>query len=315
MFFKSPELFAKQNKHQTIMSRDIYSEVTSRIIAQLEQGVIPWQSPYFSKVGFPKNFASGKSYRGINVFLLASFRYTSPYFLTYKQAQELGGHVRKGEHGAFVIKYGAYTKDGDQAPAPVEAEALRRYLKAYTVFHASQIDGISFPPTDALPELPAIAACDRAREMVSGMPNPPKFEEGSAVPCYRRSADCVRMPERRFFRSEEAYFSTLFHELTHATGHESRLARKSLLENQGIEAEGEARKVYAEEELVAEMGASFLSAHAGIIEAEVLNSASYLRGWIDALKTSDAKGWIIRAASQAQKAADYIANIHPEAQP
>jgi antirestriction protein ArdC len=102
---------------------------------------------------------------------------------------------------------------------------------------------------------------------------------------------------------------------THATGHESRLARPSLLENTGIDAEGEARKTYAEEELVAEMGASFLNAHAGIIEAEIQNSAAYLQGWIDALKSTDSKGWIIRAASQAQKAADFILNPKIQAQP
>jgi len=300
---------------EIIMSRDVYSEVTNRIIAQLEQGVVPWQSPYFSKVGFPKNFASGKHYQGINVFLLASLRYTSPYFLTYKQAQELGGQVRKGEHGALVIKYGTYAKEGEGTASPEEAVEHRCYLKAYTVFHSSQIDGISFPEPETLPELTATAACDRARELVAGMPNPPKLQEGSAVPCYRRKADSVNMPERRFFQSEVAYYSTLFHELTHSTGHESRLARKSLLENKGIDAEGEARKVYAEEELVAEMGASFLNAHAGIIEAEIQNSAAYLHGWIDALKSKDAKGWIIRAASQAQKAADFILNIQQEAQP
>jgi antirestriction protein ArdC len=297
------------------MSRDIYAEATDRIIEQLEQGVVPWQSPYFSEVGFPKNFASGKRYQGINVFLLASLRYTSPYFLTYKQAQALGGQVRKGEHGAFVIKYGTYTKEGEGAASAEASEEQRRYLKAYTVFHSSQIDGISFPEPEALPELTATAACDRARELVAGMPNPPKFAEGTAVPCYRRRTDSVHMPERGFFSSEEAYYSTLFHELAHSTGHESRLSRKSLLKNKGIEAEGEARKVYAEEELVAEMGASFLNAHAGIIETEIQNSASYLQGWIDALKSKDAKGWIIRAASQAQKAADYILNIQPEAQP
>ena len=139
------------------------------------------------------------------------------------------------------------------------------------------------------------------------------MHEGTAIPCYRPSTDSVHMPERRFFTSEEAYFSTLFHELSHSTGHASRLARVSLLENKGMDAQGEARKTYAEEELVAEMGASFLCAHAGIIEAELENSAAYLQGWIDALKSKDAKGWIIRAASQAQKATDFIRGIQPEA--
>jgi antirestriction protein ArdC len=296
------------------MNLDIYQQVTNRIVAQLELGVAPWRSPYFSKVGFPRNFATGKPYHGINVFLLASLRYTSPYFLTYIQAKELGGNVKKGEHGSLVVKYGTYTKEIEGAASAEASEEHRKYLKAYTVFHASQIEGITFPEPENTPELPANAACDRARDMVAGMPNPPKFDEGSAVPCYRRKTDCVNMPERRYFTSEEAYYSTLFHELTHSTGHESRLARKSLLENKGMDAvEAGARNTYAEEELVAEMGASFLNAHAGIVEAEIENSASYLQGWIDALKSKDAKGWIIRAASQAQKAANYILSIKPEA--
>ena len=260
------------------MKYDIYAEVTNRIITQLEQGVVPWKSPYFSKVGFPRNFSSGNPYHGINVFLLGSLRYTSPFFLTFLQAKELGGHVKKGEKGFLVIKYGTYNKEAESA-ASAEADGERRkYLKGYTVFHASQIEGVAFPEPENAPELPANAACDRARAMVAGMPNPPKFAEGSAVPCYRRSVDSVNMPERRFFTSEEAYYSTLFHELAHSTGHQSRLARASLIENEGIDAGGDARKTYAEEELVAEMGASFLSAHAGIIEAELENSAAYLQG-------------------------------------
>ena len=295
------------------MKHDIYAEVTNRIITQLEQGVIPWKSPYFSKVGFPRNFSTGNPYHGINVFLLGSLRYTSPYFLTFIQAKELGGHIRKGEHGSLVVKYGTYTKEPEGTASAEASEEHRKYLKAYTVFHASQVEGIAFPEAENVSELLANAACDRDRAMVAGMPKAPAIHSGTAIPCYRRSSDSVHMPERRFFTSEEAFFSTLFHELTHSTGRETRLARKSLLESKGIDAEGEARKVYAEEELVAEMGASFLCAHAGIIEAELENSAAYLQGWIDALKSKDAKGWIIRAASQAQKAADYILNIQPEA--
>jgi antirestriction protein ArdC len=288
------------------MKPNIYEQVTECILAQLEMGVVPWQSPYFCKVGFPTNFATGKQYRGINVFLLASLGYTSPWFLTYLQAQELGGQVRKGERGSLVIKYGTYRKADEAADGNEEAAKARQFLKGYKVFHASQIDGIEFPEPESAPEKPASAACDRARAMVAGMPNPPKFEEGSAVPCYRRNSDSVHMPERRFFTTEEAYFSTLLHEYAHATGHQTRLARKSLLESKGIDASGEARKVYAEEELVAEMAAAFLCAHAGIIEAELENSAAYLKGWIDALSSKDAKGWIVKAASEAQKAADFI---------
>ena len=290
------------------MKQDIYQQVTERILAQLEKGVVPWKSPYFSKVGFPTNFSSRKPYQGINVFLLGSLRYTSPWFLTYLQAQELGGQVRKGERGSLVIKYGTYSKDED-CRGTDEAQPARRFLRSYTVFHASQIDGIAFPEPNNLPELSTSAQCDRAREIVAVMPNPPKITHGTAIPCYRPASDSVHMPEPHFFTGEEAYYSTLFHELAHSTGHQSRLARKSLLENKGMDdEEHEARKVYAEEELVAEMGAAFLNAHAGIADSECENSAAYLQGWINALKSKDAKSWIIRAAAQAQKAANYIMN-------
>lgn len=297
------------------MNPDIYTRVTDLIIERLEKGVVPWQSPYFSKVGFPTNFTSGKPYRGINVLLLALRRYTSPYFLTYLQAQELGGQVRKGEKGCLVVKYGTFTKADEQDTSDSETVRKRGYLKSYTVFHASQIEGISFPDAATVREFSENAACDRARAIVAGMPKAPAFHEGSAIPCYRPSSDSVHMPERGFFVGEVAYYSTLFHELAHSTGHESRLARTCLMNNAGIDATGEARKIYAEEELVAEMGAAFLCAHAGILEPEVQNSAAYLQGWINALKSSDAKGWIIRAASQAQKAADFVLNTLEGAQP
>jgi antirestriction protein ArdC len=294
------------------MSVNVYEQVTNRMIELLEQGVVPWKSPYFSKVGFPKNFASGKAYRGINVFLLGSLRYTSPYFLTYLQAKELGGHVRKGERGGMVMKYGTYTKDEEGAENQEAGEEERRYLKAYTVFNASQIDGVEFPKPEPLPEFTPSERCDRAREIVAAMPDAPEIKQGVAIPCYRPSTDSVHMPERGYFDSEEAFYGTLFHELTHSTGHSSRLSRKSLLENKGIDAAGEARKVYAEEELVAEMGASFLNAEAGIIEGEIVNSAAYLQNWIAALKAKDAKGWIVKAASEAQKASEYILDVSGE---
>lgn len=174
------------------MTYDIYAEVTSRMIAQLEQGLIPWKSPYFSKAGFPCNFVSGKAYRGINVFLLANLRFTSPYFLTYLQAKELGGHVRKGEKGSLVIKYGTYTKESDDETGAAED---RKYLKGYTVFHASQIERIDFPEPENLPDLPPSADCDRARAIVAAMSKAPDLREGSAFPCYRPESDVVWMPQ------------------------------------------------------------------------------------------------------------------------
>ena len=288
------------------MKVNVYEQVTQRMIELLEQGIVPWKSPYFATVGFPTNFASGKRYRGINAFLLGCRSYTSPYFLTFIQAKELGGNVKKGERGGLVVKYGTYTKEEESA-GQAEAKATERsYLKAYTVFNASQIEGIDFPEPAALPEFTPTEKCARAREIVAAMPQRPMIKEGKAFAYYCPEADSVHMPECGYFYGEEAYYSTLFHELAHSTGHQSRLARRSLLENKGMEATGEARKVYAEEELVAEMTASFLNAHAGIMEAEMPNAAAYLQGWIAALKSKDGKGWIVKAASEAQKAAEFV---------
>ena len=297
----------------TTTKLDLYEEITHRIIAQLETGVVPWKSPYLSAGGLPLNYRTGKHYQGINVFLLGSQSFTCPQFMTFLQAKELGGHVRKGEKGSLVVKYGTYSKTEDGKEASDETAETRRFLKGYTVFNVAQIDGIDFPPSISPPELSLTEKTARAREIVAGLPNPPTFGTAEAIPCYRPRTDSVHMPESGFFTDEEAYYSTLFHELGHASGHASRLARKSLTENKGIHADGDtARKTYAEEELVAEMTSAFLNAEAGIIEAEMPNSAAYLQGWITALKSKDAKGWIIRAASQAQKAAHYILNAQTE---
>lgn len=243
------------------MKPDVYQAITDRILSLLEQGVVPWKSPYLGKVGVPRNFVSRKAYRGINVFLLASCRFISPWIVTFLQAKELGGHVRKGEKGFMVVKYGTFEKEVENGDTGETEERKLGYLKAYTVFNASQVEGVEFPTPEPLPELPESETSAMARQIVAGMPNPPAIKEGFAIPCYRPMSDSVRMPEREHFAAESAYYSTLFHELAHSTGHSSRLARKSLLENKGMYAIGdESRKIYAEEELVAEMSASFLNA-------------------------------------------------------
>lgn len=286
---------------------NLYEQITNRILEQLDSGVVPWKSPYFSKTGFPKNFSTQKEYQGINVLLLASQRFTSPFFLTFLQAKELGGHVRKGEKGSLVVKYGTYSKGENEVESHDESAKSRGYLKAYTVFHSSQIEGIAFPEPEALPELSVTEKTDRARAIIEGMPKRPPMHNGSAVPCYRPGTDSVHMPEQNYFVSEEAFFSTLFHELAHSTGHVSRLARKSLMNNTGINSTSDtARKTYAEEELVAEMAASFLNARSGILEEEIENSAAYIKGWSEAFRSKEAKSWVVRAASEGQKAADYI---------
>jgi len=238
----------------------------------------------------------------MNSFLLGMLGFSSPYFLTFVQTKELGGHVIRGESGHLVIKYGTYETESDSG-----VEKTKGFLKAYTVFNSSQIECIDFPQPENRPFVSD--TCGEAKMIVAGMPNRPVIKHGSAIAFYRPSDDIVSMPEMEYFTSSEAYFSVLLHELSHSTGSLSRLARKSLIDNKGMHA---SRQTYAEEELVAEMSASFLNAHAGILETEFENSASYISGWLSALKQPDAKSWIIRAASQAQKAADYILNVPQE---
>ncbi|MEI6714246.1 MAG: ArdC-like ssDNA-binding domain-containing protein [Verrucomicrobiota bacterium] len=283
---------------KTNTGTNVYESVTTRIIEQLEKGVVPWKSPYLATVGFPRNFATGKAYRGINTWLLGMLGFSSPWFLTFVQAKALGGNVKKGEKAAFVVKYGTYETEDESGE-----EHKRGFLKSYSVFNASQIEGIEFPSVEIRP--PVIDTCEEAKRIVDGMPNPPVIKYGTALAFYRPSDDSVHMPNIEDMTSPESFWGTLLHELSHATGAEKRLNRKTLVENKGMHA---SKQTYLEEELVSEMSSAFLCAHAGIFESECENSAAYLQGWLTALKQPDAKNWIIRAASQAQKAADYILN-------
>lgn len=296
---------------------DAYEAVTQRILERIEAGVVPWQSPSIVRVGFPRNFATGKPYHGINVFLLASQGFQSPYFLTFIQARELGGHVRQGEKGSPIVKVGTWNK-----PAPEPANApdhelgtapVRRFLRLYTVFNACQIEGLAFPEPPPCATFTESAMADNARRIVAGMPRPPVIHEGRmSYPHYVPATDTVEMPSRQTFRAEWRFFKTLFHELAHASGHGSRLNRPSLVESPGFHAVGADTKTYCLEELIAEMAAAFLGAHAGIIEDGFENSAAYLRGWLEVLRVHDHKTWVIKAASEAQRAADYVLGTLPE---
>lgn len=291
---------------------DVFELVTEQILRRLAEGEVPWQSPSLARVGIPRNFSTGKAYQGINVFLLAGHQFQSPHFLTFLQAQELGGNVRRGEHGMPIVKLGLWKGDQRDAEALPEktaqkASTRRRFLKVYTVFNACQIEGISFPPPPTPTCLSPSVMADRARQVVAEMPNPPVIHEGrKAFPHYVPSLDTIEMPSRETFRAEWRFYLTLFHELAHATGHASRLNRPTLVENRGMHVVGSEKKIYCQEELVAEMTAAFLGTHAGIVEDGQEHSAAYLKGWMDVLRVSDHRTWLIKAAAEAQRAANYI---------
>ena len=188
----------------------VYSIVTEQILKQLESGVAPWHRPWTTQI--PKNLVSGRGYRGINVFLLAASGYGSPYWLTYKQATERGGHVRKGEHGTKVVFWKIGTRETEDADGDtIERKSI--LLRYYTVFNVEQCEGIAAP--NATPTVNPIEECER---IVRQMPNPPAMQQDGRA-WYRPSTDTVGMPSRNAFNSAEEYYSTLFHELTHSTGH------------------------------------------------------------------------------------------------
>jgi antirestriction protein ArdC len=272
-------------------SASVYQVVTDRIIEQLERGVVPWRKPWRTEL--PCNLVSGKPYRGINLFLLGMQGRESRYWLTFKQANQLGGHVRAGEKASVVTYWNVGEERINAKTGKLSKPFLLRY---YNVFNATQIDGLEKLNlgNTSLP-VPDIDACE---SIVAGMPNRPRMETSNAA-WYRPTVDVVGMPSKSLFSSSEEYYSTLFHELTHSTGHASRVGREGIENLNSFGSES-----YSKEELVAELGASMLCAVTGIAPVILQNSAAYLQSWIDRLR-GDSR-LLVSAASAAQKASDYI---------
>jgi antirestriction protein ArdC len=268
----------------------VYEIITNQILAELEKGEVPWRKPWHSLP--PANLITKKPYRGINVFLLGFAGYGSQFWVTFNQAKQLGGNVRKGQHGTKIIFWKCKTRETESADGEIE-ERKSAFLRYYTVFNLEQTEGLS-----ALLTLPPAFPIESAEEIVKAMPNPPVFEQDSRA-AYIPSKDTVTMPSRTAFQSQAEYYSTLFHELTHSTGHAKRLGREGIDKIQPFGSED-----YSKEELVAEMGSAMLCGVAGIEQATIGNSAAYLRGWINRLKADSRL--VIAAARAAQEAADYI---------
>lgn len=268
-----------------------YEIVTESIIKQLESGVAPWRKPWHTEM--PANLISKKEYRGINIFLLAAQGYGSRYWVTYHQAQALSGNVKKGARGSKVAfwKFDEYRKENSETGETENRKSV--LLRYYTVFNLEQCEGIKSPEP-----VPVINPIEQCESIVTSMPNPPGFAQDSQA-CYRPSTDTVGMPARSAFHSAEEFYSTFFHELIHSTGHPSRIGREGIMNHNPFGSED-----YSREELIAEMGAAMLCGVAGIESQTLGNSAAYLQAWINKLK-SDSR-LIVSAASQAQKAADFI---------
>ncbi|MBZ5689963.1 MAG: ssDNA-binding domain-containing protein [Acidobacteriia bacterium] len=277
----------------------VYEVITNRIIEQLEAGTAPWHKPWRvrGKNGLPRNLVTMREYRGINVWLLLSSGFPSSYWLTYRQAQTVGGHVRMGEKGLPVVYWKFGTREVEDGDEVIEKPSV--LCRQYTVFNASQCEGLRLQPAqpgDDKRQVQPIETCER---VVSGWQQKPTITHGGDCASYSKILDLVRMPERKCFDSMEEYYSTLFHELVHSAGHPSRLNRSTLTD---FERFGDCN--YQREELVAELGAAFLAGYCGIENRTICNSAAYLANWLQVLRNDSRM--IVTAGSQAQKATDLI---------
>ena len=288
---------------------DVYSRITNRIIADLEQGVRPWMKPWNAehaagRITRPLRH-NGIPYKGINVVMLWSAAttkgYSCPLWLTFKQALELGGNVRKGETGELVV----YANRITRTETDDKGEELTReipFLKGYTVFNAEQCDGLPahYSGKAEAPALPLPGRIERADAFFAH--TGAEIRHGGTQAYYAIGADYVQMPPFETFRDAESHAATLAHELTHWTRHPARLARDFGRVRHGDEG-------YATEELVAELGSAFLCADLGITPEVCPDHAAYIASWLTALRND--KRLIFTAAAHAQRAADYLHGLQP----
>jgi antirestriction protein ArdC len=274
-----------------------YEVITNRILALLEQGAVPWRQPWDSVTGMPRNLFSQRSYRGINVWLLTAMEYASPFWATFHQVKAARGSVRKGARGVPVVFWKVYDHEDSET-----GEAEKRFvLRQYTVFNAAQLDGVAIPEMTILAH--RFTPIERCAQLLDAMPQRPAILHGHQRACYTPATDTQHLPSPACFQSPEAYYATVWHELVHSTGHRSRLNRATLTD---LCLFGD--PTYAKEELVAEMGASYLCGVCGIANATLANSAAYLQSWMQVLRHDPTM--LVHAAAQAQRAADYIQNLH-----
>ena len=290
------------------MKTTIYETITNQIVAAIEEGAglykMPWHRARHDITG-PRNAATNRSYRGLNVinlWMIAEARqFSSGTWATYQQWQEKGAQVRRGEKSASVFFWKNLREGQDEnaADAGKEEGRARFVARAYNVFNADQVDGYEAPVMPVLPEAERVANADRFFAAI-----PAEISHGGNTACYVPSADRVQMVPFSRFESARAYYAVLAHELTHWSGAKARLDR-DLSGRFGSE-------TYAMEEVVAELGAAFLSGQLGLPSVPRTDHAPYIATWLKVLK-NDSRA-IFTAASKAQAAADFLAGFQPPEQ-
>jgi antirestriction protein ArdC len=273
------------------MSDKIQKMVQEKVLSMLEEGTIPWKKTWSGgEGGKAKNIITNKVYQGTNFFLLNFQGYTSPYWLSFKQAKDLGGNVKKGEKSSFVVFWTTLIKED----AKTEKEVKFPFMRYTAVFNLDQTEGVKVPErSEEVIKKYNNSPIENCEQILSEFTNFPGIVWGMK-PCYNHTMDQIGMPKIDRFESAEEYYAVFFHEMGHSTRHLTRLDRT--------------KTSYAKEELVAEMTACFLCAEAGIETSTIKNQVAYIQGWRKEI-SNDVK-LVTQAASQAIKAANYIMGIN-----
>ena len=288
---------------------NLYQEVTTKIIRELEQGRLPWVQPWGTShagLSLPKNAKTNRHYSGINILILwgevIDRGFASQLWLTFRQALELGGHVRKGEHGVTACHADKFIPKAEQERVEKEGgeAASVPFLKRFTLFNVAQCDGLPESITGTAPPLPERQIHIQAEALIKA--TAADFRIGGNKAFYSPSHDFIQVPPQPAFFEQINYYRTCLHELTHWSGHESRLNR-ALSGRFGSHA-------YAAEELVAEMGSAFLCASLGIVPT--VRHSDYIAHWLEVLRNDNRA--IFTAASLASKSADFLLAFQPNPQ-
>lgn len=271
----------------------VYDIITDKFITELEKGVVPWRKPWRG-AGWPVNGQTGHEYSGSNLFLLSVAPYSCNRWVTYKQAVALGGNVRCGEKGWPIVFWKFLEKE-----TPAGEKKQLPLLRYYTVFNLEQCENIANTGgTESGADIQPIESADNFLTAAKGFIPEVKHAEGRAF--YSPKLDYINVPAASMFDSAEEYYGTLFHEIVHSTGHESRLNREGVGHGQQSFGSG----VYSREELVAEIGAAFCCHETGILPAVIDNSIAYVGNWLKQLKND--KTLILWASTRAFNAFRYI---------
>ena len=278
-----------------MIKKDIYQEVTNQIISDLEQGLPIWEKPWEKGfMGFPENAFSKSFYSGVNTLILwlrqSTTGFETSQWMTFLQVKKLGGKVKKGEKATRIVFYKKLTITDEES----EEDKTIPLLKPHAVFNLSQTTGLEhLIKKSSFKEEPLFQDVKKAEELIKKSQADIAFAPIDRA-CYQPTEDKILMPKKEQFKTQEGFYSTMFHELSHWTGHKSRLNRKK--------GNKKGSKDYAFEELIAEISASFICCHLGF-EYSTQHSA-YIKDWLEVLKED--KKAIFKASSQAQKATEFI---------